>query len=69
MHTDRFDAIAIELNRLANEIIAINAQPFDPMVGLQPTIFENADHLQERDDANAASSASVDLMYSPLSDA
>ena len=69
MHTDRFDAIAIELNRLAAEIVAINAQPFDAVVGLQPTIFEDADHLQERVDANAASSASVDLMYSPLSEA
>jgi hypothetical protein len=33
MQTDHFDAIAIELNRLAAEIVATNAQPFDPMVG------------------------------------
>ena len=35
MQTNRFDAIAAELERLAEEIAAINRQPFDTRIDLR----------------------------------
>jgi hypothetical protein len=37
MQSNRFDAIAAELERLADEIAVINSQPFDPRIDLRST--------------------------------
>lgn len=36
MNINRFDAISAELERLAAEIMAINAQPFDTRIDIDP---------------------------------
>ncbi|WP_154677730.1 hypothetical protein [Rhizobium tubonense] len=47
MQKDSFDVIAIELNRLADEIATINAQPFDRAAEPHLTGDEDADSLLE----------------------
>jgi hypothetical protein len=63
MQSNRFDAIAAELNRLAAEIVTLNAQPFDPELELRAA-GEGSASFFEPSGNNQVSSIVADLTRS-----